>query len=372
MTPYYHHNIIRKYTLGLLDSFNNVQVERTLNDGSISYIQVPITFGSRDKAFTITEMDMKQWLTNNYNVLPRMALSTISMNKDLKRDTHKLHTINQTVDGTTLTFQYNAVAWNFSYELAIAARSMTELSMIIEQIVPHFNPTYNLRIYELDIQDTPTTVPVILSSLNFEIPNNMGQEEDIRIVGAVITLELKGNIYQPFMTTEAIDNVRLYLNNWVSTDPTSDSRSVKYEFDVDPNTKKLVPGSAFTTDMISVGAVGQESPGNWFMIAQDGTAILNQDGIPVLSPNTLFITGPTNIPMSSTASFTLNFIDTDSETGFIYLWNVLSGNATIVQNNVNPVTIQSSASAGVILLQAQVVDKDGIASAYTTKNIIVG
>lgn len=374
MSSFYSHNIIKKYTTGLLDTFNNLTVERTMSNNTKSYITVPITYGSRDKAFVMSQMDIEQFLTNNYNVLPRMALSLTSINKRSKNDTNKLQTINKinrVVGDKTITFQYNAVAYNFNYELAIAARSMIELSMILEQILPHFNPTHNLRIMELDIQEEPTTIPVGIVSTELDVQTNIHQDDDIRIAGATIMLELRGNVYQPFTDAAMIDNVRLYFNAWNDTTIADTKRNIKYEFDVDPNAHTMIPNTLFKTDWAESNDVGKNAPGNWYLIAQDGTAILNQEGIPVLSPNTMFISGNTTMEISSTSQYKINFMDVDDETGFIYLWNILSGNAIISQNNVNPVTITSSANAGVILLQAQVVDKDGNASAYTTKNIIV-
>jgi hypothetical protein len=374
MSSFYSHNIIKKYTTGLLDTFNNLTVERTMSNNTKSYITVPITYGSRDKAFVMSQMDIEQFLTNNYNVLPRMALSLTSINKRSKNDTNKLQTINKinrVVGDKTITFQYNAVAYNFNYELAIAARSMIELSMILEQILPHFNPTHNLRIMELDIQEEPTTIPVGIVSTELDVQTNIHQDDDIRIAGATIMLELRGNVYQPFTDAAMIDNVRLYFNTWNDTTIADTKRNIKYEFDVDNTTNNMIPSTLFKTDWVEANNVGKNAPGNWYLIAQDGTAILNQEGIPVLSPNTMFISGNNTMEISSTSQYKINFMDVDDETGFIYLWNILSGNAIISQNNVNPVTITSSANAGVILLQAQVVDKDGNASAYTTKNIIV-
>jgi hypothetical protein len=148
-------------------------------------------------------------------------------------------------------------------------------------------------------------------------------------------------------------------------------RKTKLEFDVDPVTHTMIPSTFFKTDWDEVNNVGTNAPNNWYFIAQDGTAMFDQQGIPILSPGTMFISGDVQVPQNTTKEYKLNFMDVDDETGFLYLWNVLSGNASIVQNNVNPVKIQTPNTSGVILLQAQVVDPDGNISAYTTKNIIV-
>jgi hypothetical protein len=366
---FFHHQIIRKYTTALLDTFNNLQVERTLSNNTKQYVTVPITYGSKDKAFVFNQMERDTFMTNNYNVLPRMALQLITLNKDTKRDTNKLHTINKTVDNNIITFQYNATSFIYTYELAIATRSMTELAMIVEQIAPKFNPTYNIRIQELIIQDEPTTIPVSLMSIDLDTPDTLGQDDDIRICTAICMLEVRGHMYQPFTDAAMIANVRLYMSVWDEEQIDKD-RDIKLEFDVSQDTKQMIPGTLFKTDWDASDNLSTNTPNNWYLIAQDGTVMYNQSGIPVLSPGTLFIEGSTTGTVGVSSVYKLNMIDVDDETGFIYLWNVLSGNATITQNNTNPVSITPTAS-GVVLVQAQVVDNDGNISSYVTKNIIV-
>ncbi len=334
MAGYFHHNTIRKYTLGLLDTFNNLQVERTLTNDK-GYVNVPITFGSKDKAFVMTETDVEQWKTGNYNVLPRMSLSLLTINKDQKRDLNKLHTINKTVNGKTLTFQYNAVSYVFTYELAIATRSMTELTMLLEQILPHFNPTYNLLIKEMDIQEEPTLVPVSLMSTDIDLPTNTSQD-DIRICSAMLILDVRGNVYQPFTDTDMIESVRMYMN--MNTD--EEQRSIKYEFDVDDtNTLKV-------TDYDNMGTVNSNPP--------------------VLSE----IQGLTNI-LQGTHNYTAIFTDVDDEKDFIYLWNILpSSVGTATVTNSNP-TILNALTSGSLDLMCQVVDRSGNISNSLVINIII-
>lgn len=370
MSNFYSHNTIRKYTIGLLDTFNDLKIERNMKDNTITYPVVPITYGSKDKAFVMSTIDIENWKTNNYNVLPRMALSLITMNKRQANDTNKLHKINKIINGKNVSFQYNAVSYTFSYELAIATRSMTELSTILEQILPHFNPTYNLRIKEIDIQDDYTSVPVSLMSVDIDTPNNIGQDEDIRICSAIVMLDVRGNIYQPFTEASIIESVRLYLAEYQDNQiPNESLRGIKYEFDINPTTQKMDSTTLVKSDWYTNNTVGRHAPDNWYFIAQDGTQMLDQRNIPLLAPGALFISGNIQININTPSQYKLNFVDVDDETGFTYFWNVLSGNANITQNNVNPVTI-STTNTGVILLQAQVMDNEGNVSNYTTKNII--
>lgn len=347
MADFYSHNTIRKYTLGLLDTFNDIKVERTMSNDTKSYIKVPITYGSRDKAFTLNNIELEQWYDNNYNILPRMALSLITLNKDPRRDTNKLHKINQTINDKVITFQYNAVSYIFSYELAIATRSMTELTMILEQILPAFNPTYNLLIKEMDVVVEPTIVPVSLTSVDIDTPTNIGQDDDIRICGAIIMLDVRGNVYKPFTDASMIEHVRLYLNAWEPTINIEDERrSIKYEFDV-------VDG---TQDRTTINRVDFE----------------NTDTVAKNAPVINGISGLTSILINDIENYEVIFSDIDDEDHFTFIWNILpssTGTANLVGNS-NIVSIEA-VIAGTIDLSCQVVDRDNNISNLFVKNITI-
>jgi hypothetical protein len=368
---FFSHKSIRKYTLALLDTFNDIYVERIERNDNKTYYKVPITFGSKDKAFVLNQKELDQWLQGNFNILPRMSLSLLTMTRDYKRDTNRLHEINKTKDGETFTFQYNAVAYTFTFELAVACRSMSELTMVLEQILPSFNPSVRLVVKEMELHEEPTSIPVNLISVDLDLPNNISSDDDIRIVGATLILELKGNIYQPFKDASLIEMVRLYFNPYIEDiDIKEERRSIKYEFSVDPETKMMEPESLFKTDFDQLDKVEKNPPSSWYLLDQEGVPVVDEKGIPVLAEGLFFIEGSDSVSVNSTGTYTLNFIDVDDEDYFIYIWNVLSGNASIQSNNKNPVTLVFG-EASEVVLQAQIVDHRGNISDYTTKTIQV-
>lgn len=368
---FFAHQSIRKYTLALLDEFNDIYIERIDKNNNKNYVNVPISFGSKDKAFVLNQKEINQWLQGNYNVLPRMSLSLLTMTRDMKRDTNRLHTINKTKDGQNFTFQYNAVSFSFTFELAIATRSMTELAVILEQVLPSFNPSIRLVVKEIELHEEPTSIPVNLVSVDLDLPNNITSDDDIRIVGATIMMELKGNIYQPFKDSEIIKQVRLYFNPYIEeSDIEERRRSIKYEFGVDENTHMMEDGTLFKMDFDQENTVGKNAPNYWYLLDNEGNPVLNEQGIPVLADGVINIEGIDSAPTASSANYKLNFIDVDDEDGFTYIWNVISGNATIVANNKNPVSIYFGEPSTVVL-QAQVIDRQGNISNFTTKSITV-
>jgi len=212
----FHHQSLKNYTIALLDLFNDISVPRYNEDGSLlEEIKVPIQFGNRDKAFMLSDYDMENIHTGNVNIFPRMVLQFNSMSKAQDRNTNKLSKINKKkltddIESLLYEYQYNASAYDFTFTIYLATRSFTDATIIIEQIAPMFRPDISLKIWEIDIQREPTTVPVQIGDFDVELPDEMA-EEDIRLVEVNFPLTVKGNLYLPISNQEIIKDIKLNM-----------------------------------------------------------------------------------------------------------------------------------------------------------------
>jgi len=204
---YFHHKSIKNYTIALLDLFDDIHVIRQLDDNSIFDIKVPIQFGSKEKAFYLTNIETQNLLSGNVNILPKMVLSFDSLSKATNRNTNKLAKLN--ISNTS--FQYNSVAYDFNYTLFIATRTFTDATVIIEQIAPLFRPDYPLKINEIFSQKEPTTIPVSLGEFSINLPSELADDE-IRIIEVEVPLTIKGNLYLPFKDSKLIENLNVQYN----------------------------------------------------------------------------------------------------------------------------------------------------------------
>lgn len=211
---YYHFNSIRKYTVSLLDTFGDIEIPRYDEDGQvIKVITVPIVFSSRERAVQLVEQD---YATNNgsANILPRLALSLDAMNKATNRDTNKSRKINVTTkDDSNYTFHYNSVAYDLSFTLHILARTMSDLTIILEQILPQFRPTLNIRMQELDFVENDETIPISFDGVSFDFPIDTDIDSDIRTITADIALTMRGNLYLPIKDAKIVKEVYANLQD---------------------------------------------------------------------------------------------------------------------------------------------------------------
>jgi len=213
---YFFHNSIKNYTIALLDMFNNIHIPRFNSAGDkIDDFVVPIKFGNRDKAYILSEHDIENLHSGNVNTLPRMVLGFESMNKAPDRDTNKLSKINKRKlqsDPASLLYEYhyNAVAYDFNFNIFVATKTFTDATIIIEQIAPMFRPDITLKIYEMDIQEEPTSIPVTLGDFSFTLPEDMSDDE-IRIIEIEFPITLKGNLYLPITDAKIIKEINLNM-----------------------------------------------------------------------------------------------------------------------------------------------------------------
>lgn len=198
---YHFFSTIKKYTKALLDSFNDILVTRS----NSKYHKVPITFAAKDPSYVLSEAETESLLTGNLNIFPRMSLALetlepLNTNRGLNR-------IDYTKAGKS--FIYNSFGIELNYVVIVEARSMTELTEILEQILPFFTPTLNLRIDELDGLQEPTSIKVELTTVDIDLP--IPENNDIRVCAGTIRLKLHGNLYPRISEPSLIEHVKINM-----------------------------------------------------------------------------------------------------------------------------------------------------------------
>lgn len=266
---YFSFKTTAKYIKALLDTFNDIQVEKYIDKTHKKLVTVPIAFASKDAASVFSQTETEQLLAGNNNILPRMSLSLIDTEKDDPKATARFHTpiVIKDPAGNKITFQHNCVPYAFGFTLQVAARSLTDLTAIIEQILPFFNPSIVLRIRELEWLSEPTSIQVDLMSINYDLPDEYDSSE-VRIVTADIMMKLHGNIYPPLKNSALIKSVKYYLSPVVDFVVEKDKKELVHKFDVDENTLTMIPstftridyGEQWNTEAPKILGIKEETP----------------------------------------------------------------------------------------------------------------
>ena len=226
---YVHHGTIRKYTAVMLDIFNDLEIQYKDSNSVLHSSNIPINFSSIEKAKSLDQYSIEQILSGNTNILPRAALSLMSVQRSETRMSNKNVKINTVKKEDLFEFQYNSMPYQFMYQLTIQCRGMNEASMIIEQIAPKFNPTLNVDVYDGMNLNEPTRIPVKL--LDFSIDFEEYSEISTNLVTVSCSVQLEGNLYPPIKTVDRIKDFKILLNERVQED--TFNRKVIMGWDVD-------------------------------------------------------------------------------------------------------------------------------------------
>lgn len=224
-----HHGTIRKYTAALLNIFNDIEVSYKLSNGRTVEKNIPLNYSSREKSRILDDYTVEQILSGNKNVLPRADLALVSLSKAEQRTTNKNNKNNNFKSISGLEFAYNSVPYVFNFDLVIKCRGMNEATQIVEQIVPKFNPSVNIDIWDASNLNEPTRIPVNL--LDVAIEDEEYDELSSNVFTVTFGLSLTGNLYPPIKAMPRIKEFKFYLDQIENENEAT--RKVLKEWDVD-------------------------------------------------------------------------------------------------------------------------------------------
>lgn len=163
MFGYFYHEIFRKTIISFGNIFNNIEIRHTNNsDQTVSVVKVPLAYGPIQKFLARIEQDPSA-LRPVKMTLPRMSFEFTGLNYDASRKV----TTTQSFVSETGKKVYMPVPYNMQFELNIITKLNDDALQIVEQILPYFQPSFNMTINLVDPINEKKDIPVILDSVSF-------------------------------------------------------------------------------------------------------------------------------------------------------------------------------------------------------------
>jgi hypothetical protein len=163
MFGYFYHEIFRKTIISFGNIFNNIEIHHTNNDNNtVSIIKVPLAYGPIQKFLARIEQDPSA-LKPVKMTLPRMSFEFVGLNYDASR---KVSTT-QTFITNTGKKVYMPVPYNMQFEVNVITKLNDDALQIVEQILPYFQPSYNLTVKLVEPINEKRDIPIILDSVSF-------------------------------------------------------------------------------------------------------------------------------------------------------------------------------------------------------------
>ena len=213
---YTYNKVIRKCVIAFGTLFNNIEVRKETGNTTYQKMKVPLAYGPKQKFLARIEgqpeLNKKVAIT-----LPRISFELVGITYDGSR---KLSPITTDVkkDGQNIRKIFTPVPYNLEFSLSILSKTNDEALEITEQMLPIFQPSYNVTIKIVDEINEYRDVPIVLNSLNYsdEYEGNFDQRK-LTTIDATFTM--KAYIFGPTSTGKPIKKAKVDYNTGSPTVP---------------------------------------------------------------------------------------------------------------------------------------------------------
>jgi hypothetical protein len=170
MFEYYYHEILRRTIISFGTLFNGIEIKHDDSDGDVSsVIKVPLAYGPTQKF--LARLQQSPDLNKATQVsLPRMSFEFVGLQYDGSRKVTTTQTFKSETVGvaTAIRKTYMPVPYNMSFELSVFTKLNDDMLQIVEQILPYFQPAYNLSVDLVSTIGEKRDIPVIIENITME------------------------------------------------------------------------------------------------------------------------------------------------------------------------------------------------------------
>ena len=226
---------IRKAIVAFGNMFNNITIERKDGNGEVIGIQrVPLSYSPKQK-FLARINQQPNVDTNQFQIiLPRMGFEMVSLDYDPNRKVSPLQQSRSLTSSVNASTQYAPTPYNITVYLYVYARNQDDGLQIIEQILPYFNPDYNLTLKAVPELNIQNDLPILLNTISFQ-DEYEGDFITRRAIIWTLAFTMKLNFYGP-ISKQGI--IRKTIANTFN-DPARNQQQQKITVQTDPVTANV-------------------------------------------------------------------------------------------------------------------------------------
>ena len=253
---YFYHEILRKTVIAFGTLFNEVHIQKEDKSGkTISDLKVPLAYGPRSKF--LAKLQQQQELNQPTAItLPRMSFEMNSITYDSQRKTSVTKTFKAVDKNDKVKKVFLPVPYNVGFELNIMTKLNDDALQIVEQILPFFQPSFNITVDLIDSIGEKRDMPVVLENISFS-DEYEGDFSTRRVLTYTLNFSVKTYLFGPI--ADSTDGLirKVQVDYYSDTDRQTAKREMRYTAVPDPITAE--PGDDFgfseTTTMFDDGKV---------------------------------------------------------------------------------------------------------------------
>ena len=241
---YYYHEIIRRTVIAFGTLFNEIYIRHKDSAGdSISEMKVPLAYGPIQKF--LARLEQQPELNKPIAMtLPRLSFEMTSIQYDPTRKANITQTF-KTCDGSNLKKVFLPVPYNLGFQLNLMTKLQDDALQVTEQILPYFQPAFNLTVDLIDSIGEKRDIPIVLDNVSFT-DDYEGDFSTRRILIYTFNFTVKTYLFGPVSETSDGLIRKVQVDMYADTNTQTAKREMRYK--VQPNPYDAAPDDNFGFD----------------------------------------------------------------------------------------------------------------------------
>ena len=229
MFEYFYNEILRRTIISFGTLFNSISIKQSGGETDASIIRVPLAYGPTQKflARLTQSPDLNKATSLS---LPRMSFEFTGLTYDPSRKvttTQKIVVQNPDSDSPDEKKVFMPVPYNMQFELAVMCKLNDDALQIVEQILPYFQPAYNLSVNLVGSINEKRDIPVILENITMQ-DDYEGDFESRRVLLYTLRFTAKTYLFGPVSDASKDIITKSTLNYLTGTDTSNAQRNLTY------------------------------------------------------------------------------------------------------------------------------------------------
>jgi len=210
MFEHFYHEILRKTIISFGTLFNNINIQKKdASDTDFSVMKIPLSYGPTQKFLARLEQsgDLNKSTAMS---LPRMSFEFTGLTYDSSRKVTSTQKIAVKDPDTQKKVNkvFTPVPYNMQFELSIMSKLNDDALQIVEQILPFFQPAFNLSVELIDQIKEKRDIPIILENITMQ-DDYEGDYSTRRVLLYTLRFTAKTYLFGPVTRVEPIKQATL-------------------------------------------------------------------------------------------------------------------------------------------------------------------
>jgi hypothetical protein len=210
MFEHFYHEILRKTIISFGTLFNNINIQKKdASDTDFSVMKIPLSYGPTQKF--LARLEQSGDLNKSTAIsLPRMSFEFTGLTYDSSRKVTSTQKIAVKDPDTQKKVNkvFTPVPYNMQFELSIMSKLNDDALQIVEQILPFFQPAFNLSVELIDQIKEKRDIPIILENITMQ-DDYEGDYSTRRVLLYTLRFTAKTYLFGPVTRVEPIKQATL-------------------------------------------------------------------------------------------------------------------------------------------------------------------